>query len=250
VRAFAVFALWVVLVSLGHGVAFADDKSEAAALYTEGRALYDAGQFEKAAVKFKAAHARHPDPVYLFNAGQALRFAKQCDEAVELYEKFLAAVPAAPNREAVEGYLVEVRTCSRPKPPDRPTPPPPPPPSSSGTRTLGIVVGALGLVSLGVGGYYSSKVVAYNDEAAAYCKGATEMMPCMSSEAAAARVERINDVLGPRAQLKEIIAYSVGGAAVVAGVLLILKKPSRARESRMSVVPTAGGVMATTAWRF
>jgi tetratricopeptide (TPR) repeat protein len=224
--------------------AWADPKRDAEAVYDEGQKLYDAKSYEAAAEKFRAAHALDPDPVYLFNMAQALRFAKKCDAAVAYYQRFLDEVPAAPNRADVEGYLAEVRRCATPREAvEAPLPPPParaPSPSSGGgVRLAGIAVGVVGIAAIGVGAYYTSQVLDANAFLASCANG------CAWSK-------RHDEALvqGERGETRQLLAYSVGGVAVVAGAILLMRNPKR-EAPRIGVAPLAGGgAMATTGFRF
>src|SRR5262249_30709427 len=139
--------------------------------------------FAGAAEKFRVAYELDADPGYLFDAAQAYRFAKLCAESADFYRRFLKTVPNAPNRDKVERFRDDMDACAKSQPlaaPDhveRPPRPPAqgastepvkdPPPVDSGEtpadpgqtkRTVGLAVGAAGLVASGVGFYYMLRV--------------------------------------------------------------------------------------------
>jgi hypothetical protein len=115
-------AICVLVCSLG--VAHADTLAQTAAAdaYRDGQRHYAAGEYPAAAASFLAAHDSVPDPVYIFNAAQAFRFAGDCIQAASHYRRFLAAVSTAPNLDRVRGYLDEMDACAK-----RLAPPPQPP---------------------------------------------------------------------------------------------------------------------------
>lgn len=89
-----------------------------------------------------------------------------------------------------------------------------PQPEGDDTRALvGLALGGVGLVGIGVGGYFGLKAADDDDEAEAICP---RLDPCED--------QRGLD-LTERAQSKALVAnvlYGVGGAALVAGVILYL----------------------------
>ncbi len=97
----------VVLASLvSHAVA---DKDASLEHYGKGKRAYAAGQFALALDEFERAYKAHPAPEYLQNIGQALRRLERCPEAITYLEKFLAVMPAAPNRASIEAQLGGLR---------------------------------------------------------------------------------------------------------------------------------------------
>src|SRR5437868_2731123 len=101
-------ALGLLLGALGVARAEPSAKATAAAAYREGQRHYTAGDYPGAAASFLAAYDADPDPVYLFNAAQAFRFAGDCAQAATHYRRFLAAVASAPNLDRVRANLDEM----------------------------------------------------------------------------------------------------------------------------------------------
>ncbi len=91
----------VVFVCLVATVAFAQSPK---ALFEEGTALYDAGQFEQAALKFEASYELRPVPVTKFNAAKSWELAGKTLNAVAAWQAYL---PMSPS----EGQRLEARAA-------------------------------------------------------------------------------------------------------------------------------------------
>lgn len=76
-----------------------------------GTDLYQNKQYEAAIVQFQGAYAIKPDPILLYNLGQAHRKLNRDAEALNYYQFFLrTATQAAPEmRTKVEGYVRELQ---------------------------------------------------------------------------------------------------------------------------------------------
>lgn len=236
------------------------DASSATAAFTEGQRLYAAGQYLAAADKFEAAYASDPDPVYLFNVGQAYRLGNACAKAATMYRKFLDAAPGAPNAAKVAQYIEQAEDCAKkqaaaerpPPPPVDPivTPPPPPPRGDTTSdpgrtkRLIGLGVGAIGVVAVGVAGYYSYRSFDYASQREDLCNG------CVWSTAKTDAAARL-DADGAAAEDRARIAWVVGGVALIGGAALYLwGKSQPAEHATISVVPTTNGAMAVSAFAF
>jgi len=160
----------------------------------EGLEYFKQGEYDLAIDAFRASYALSPLPVLLFDMAQAFRKKGECARALSLYRRYLNDEPLPTNREQVEQFITEMSRCAEPdgatsgppvvaeaEPPaasavaaaptntTTPAPSQGPPSSdtgahtSSGTnansgaplRTAGVVVGAVGVVALGVGVYSS-----------------------------------------------------------------------------------------------
>jgi tetratricopeptide (TPR) repeat protein len=90
---------------------------------------FDLGDYPRALEEAEQAYRLDPLPQILFNIGQCHRALKHWERASYFYRRYLAKVPDAPNRRAVEDRLVEVeyrlKTEQLPAPP-QPAPQPPP----------------------------------------------------------------------------------------------------------------------------
>jgi hypothetical protein len=116
-------------------------------------------------------------------------------------------------------------------PPVEKSPPPPDPASSSGTaqRVTGVALGVVGLVGVGVGSYFGLRAKDLHDDAESnHCTpvSCTQLGANLTSDA------RENATLST-------VAFSVGAAALAAGVILYLVAPKGKgpRTSRADVPP-------------
>ena len=258
-------ARWLVigLVLGALGVAHADTPAKAAATaaYREGQRHYAAGEYPAAAAKFLDAYDADPDPVYLFNAAQAFRFAEDCVQAAAHYRRFLAAVASAPNLDRVRANLEEMEACVKrlaqpqPQPPQQPplaAPPAPaiaPPPRTEAPpartavtvlgpqeavkRRIGIALGVAGLAAIGVGVWFQHDV-GYFENRVASCIPAR---PCTAHE-----VDGWND-RGHRASFAAITSYTVAGVAIVGGVTLYWLGIRTPAPEWIDIAPAPGGAL-------
>ncbi len=72
--------------------------------------LFKAGQHEQAAKKLLLVYDTSPQPLLLFNAGQAFRRAKLPKEAKDCYVRFLEVAPQSPLVPEVRGYVRDMDT--------------------------------------------------------------------------------------------------------------------------------------------
>jgi tetratricopeptide (TPR) repeat protein len=84
--------------------------------FEHGHVMFDAGRYLDALHEFEAGYRLAPLPLFLYNMGQACRHAGLAARAIENYERYLEAVPDAPEREEVEKYLRELRAATSPSP--------------------------------------------------------------------------------------------------------------------------------------
>ena len=83
------------------GVATDQDK-EARFLFEAGRTAYDAGRYREALGHFQRAYDLSQRPQLLYNVGQAADRLREDQLALDAFERYLSALPAADNRPAVE----------------------------------------------------------------------------------------------------------------------------------------------------
>jgi len=82
----------------------------AKALFAKGNEHYNLGEFEKALEQYRRAYRAKPLPAFLFNIAQCHRKLGQHDDAVTMYQSYLAGVPDAQNKALVESLITESRT--------------------------------------------------------------------------------------------------------------------------------------------
>jgi hypothetical protein len=256
----------IVLALASNAGATPSDRAKATSekLYTEGQSLYNAGDYHGAAQKFQLAYDTNPDPVYLFNVAQAYRFAKECRVSADSYKRFLSEAPNAPNRDKVQQYIDDMEACARtqapvepkpdPKPavvePTKPAPEPAPPPEVTadvhaqatpavhhGHSALTYVLGATGLIALGVGVYFTHDVLDVNSRqdacATTHCDGGT--------------IAALDDE-GGRDNVGQLVSYSIAAVALGASAWLYFRHDTD--EAPIAVAPTKGGAYVSTGFRF
>lgn len=222
------------------------DRERASAAFAAGHDRYAAGDYIGAAHAFEEAYRFDPDPAYLFNIAQAFRLGGGCAEASRYYRKFLSELPAAPNRDDVDGYLQETDACvvkqAASKPPLlAPQPPPPSPRVTRGDvrlRLAGLATGFVGAVSLGVGVAFHRKVRQDQRDADGLCVED----PCAWDGTVDAQQDKL-DSQGSRHSAIAITAYTAGGIALLGGAALYFV--GTRVERRVAIAPARGGAVAT-----
>lgn len=84
---------------------------EARALYSAGEIAYNEGRFQSALDYFQRAYELSSRPALLYNIGSAAERVRQDDVALAAFERYLAEMPEAPNRPAVEARIQILRTA-------------------------------------------------------------------------------------------------------------------------------------------
>lgn len=84
-------------------------EAEARALFNAAVAAYDAGRYEDALDSFERAYERSQRPALLYNMGQCYDRLRRDEEAVDAFERYLAAMPGADNRAQVEQRIRALR---------------------------------------------------------------------------------------------------------------------------------------------
>ncbi|MCA1664623.1 MAG: hypothetical protein LC659_10200 [Myxococcales bacterium] len=203
--------------------------------YEAGLAHYNLEEYRDAVVEFEAAYRLRPDPVFLYNLGQAYRLGDNPEQALHFYRAYLRTLPAAPNRAEVEGRITDLEQVVAAKknaaarPPEHALPraeapagttttttttttPPSAPqrrsdaPAGRRLRLAGLAVGGVGVASLGVAVGFSVLAKQASDKL-------TNGTPSSMYDFGLDRTGR-ND------ESAAIALYVVGGAAVAAGVLV------------------------------
>lgn len=222
-----------------------DDKAaEARAADAAGRAHYRAHDYAAAIDDYRRANDALPDPLFVFDMAQAYRQLHDCAHAGELYRKYLEDRPDADNREKVERFIADMDACTPVAATEAPTPPPPPPPvGESSSRTfqfMGIGTGVLGLFLVGAGAYFSIDAGHDQDQIEAACAHG-----CRGADIQAL------DLAGHAANRNAAITYSLGGAALAAGGVMILwSLLGGSSDHAPAIAPTAGGAIITGQARF
>ena len=240
-------------ISVCASIAWADAKQDARATADQGIALFEQHDFAGAAAKFEAAYALDRNPEYLFNGAQAYRHGGDCIRAADLYGRFLSAVPQPPNEDKIRVWYASQMQCAKERAVQLPSQsaeqPPltepriseelPPLPSTSpgGHRGLAIALGATGVASLAVGGFFAWDAGYLSDRRAAYLAQCTTDARCAS--------DAVNDYdrRGSRAQTLALVGLAVGGVAVAASATLFVLSRSKEPTPALSITPVDGGVL-------
>lgn len=223
-------------------------RADATAAYREGQRRYLDEDYAAAAAQFEAAYKLDPDPAYLFNIAQAYRLAKDCAKALLWYRKFLADVPTAPNAETVKKYIAEQEAAcpagdaspapgaTHPVETGAPATPDQPAPARNRELMRNVGIGALGVSAIGVtmGIIYTFRVRAREDDRNHLCPA-----PCTWTEELTAQETDLKQ-RGERASKIAIASYAVGGAALAAGITMLVMSRDRS-ETGIALVPTNGG---------
>jgi hypothetical protein len=136
-------------------------------------------------------------------------------------------------------------TANSPEP-STPPPPPPPPPEDTGStqRTIGLIVGGVGIVGLGVGSFFGFQAMSKNKDAKDLCPRGNNLCDSANAETLTSDARSAATI--------STITFGVGAAALVGGLVLFFtapsaggkEAPSASGKLRLSplVGPTLGGV--------
>ena len=153
-----------------------EDKARAKALFESGEKHFRLGEFDKATDDWRASYDALPEPLLLYNLGQAYRARENYSQAIFFYKGYLASsVPTSDQRHSVEERLTQLQKAleehkkAQEAPPTgpsqvptvQPAPPAPviaaahpaPPPRPWAQRNaIALGLGAAGLALVGTGG--------------------------------------------------------------------------------------------------
>ena len=88
-----------------------DRTEEAKALFAAGRSAFEAGRYQDALGHFERCYEISQRAALLYNIGITHDRMRDDDRALEYYDKYLAAVPAAENRAEVETRAAAIRAA-------------------------------------------------------------------------------------------------------------------------------------------
>ena len=248
----------------------ADDIAEAREHFRKGSKAFDLGHYQEAIKEYEAAYNLKEDPALLFNIAQAYRLEGDNQNAIRVYKSFLHHLPNAPNRADVERRIDELQKAidqqrrANEGPPEGTLPPgadrPVAPPSSSpaeatppvgavpaaavtttapvdrpgrGKKIAGLVVAGVGVAAIAVGGAFAAMAVKAGDDL-------TKLDQTMGTFDSSKQSAGKND------QIAGAVCFGIGGAAIVAGVVLYVlghreSRRAPANASAFHVVPRLAG---------
>jgi tetratricopeptide (TPR) repeat protein len=219
--------------------------ARAKAFYDEGTKQYDLSQFATAVDAFRKAYDLLPEPLFLFDIGQSYRQLHDCENARSSYKSYLRNLPAADNRAKVEHFIADMDECVRKRDEAREAErtlalrKATPPERDHRLLIAGLITGATGLAAAGGGVYFSidaSNQARHLEQACIF--------GCDAVDVAAI------DAAGHDAGRNAVLLYVVGGAALAAGVGMIVWTTMHADPESVIVTPTPGGATISTAVRF
>lgn len=127
----ATLALWVALAEVPAALAQRRDSVEVAREhYSRGMALYNLMKYEESVTEFERAYTAKPDPVLLYNLGQANRLSGQPEKAIGFYRNYLRNLPDAANQDEVRKHIdklqkqIDVQKAMQTAPPQSVAPSP------------------------------------------------------------------------------------------------------------------------------
>jgi hypothetical protein len=117
-------AVWVLAALLLVGGSASAQKTardlEAKRHFEDGTNAFNLGDFPTAITEYKAAYKLKPEPVLLYNLGQACRLGNDLQQAIFFYRSYLRNSPNAANRREVEERIrkLEVQIAEQKSPPN------------------------------------------------------------------------------------------------------------------------------------
>lgn len=225
-----------------------DAKARSKDLYTDGTKQYDLRDYKGAIESFRKAYELVPEPLFLFDIGQAYRQLRDCDNARSFYKTYLRNLPASDNRAKVERFIADMDDCvreqekTRVQERERARPPvivaPPPVRTSHRLAISGVAVAIGGIALAGIGIYYSVDAANQARRLETSCQ-----FGCEGADVAS------TDQRGRDADRNAIILYSVGGTAIATGIGMLLWTTFQTDET-ISVTPKPGGATVSATVRF
>lgn len=245
-------ALLLSLVAFGTTPAHAQDGDDADArareLYENGARLYDEGLYEDAIAAWKAAHDLSERPLLLYNIANAYERIGKYQEALDHLNRYRALAPSS-ERETLERRMRNIERRLEEEKANQPatttTEPTDTGPSMTVTKTtpvrstagphpagIGLVVG--GGVGLALGGVFGGLALRERASARALCTEVATGDPLCPSEAKAHTDADRQWSLGGD------IAFIAGGAALGAGVIVLIASATQPDKQALRLTPSVG----------
>jgi tetratricopeptide (TPR) repeat protein len=218
------------------------DEDAAKAHFLAGSAYYEQANYGDAVKEFIEAHRLSKRPDLLYNISVCYERLGRWDDAIASLQQYLTERPEAPDRAVIESRVAnyqqrrdqELARAAAPPPP--PTAPPPTVAPAPRRHVASWIVGGIGagllIAALGTG---VTAHLTYND-LFMKCGGTV----CSASD----QTLRDEESFGRALTISTDVLLAVGGATLVAGVILFIvearKKPASTPHAWLS--PSTGGL--------
>jgi tetratricopeptide (TPR) repeat protein len=222
--------------------------------YRRGSELYEQSRYEEAIQSFEKANAARPRPAFDYNIARCYDRLGKWPEAVRFYERYLASPGTAndPGAATVRTRAAQLRArlSAPPKPAETPGSSPPSvvlTPSTVSSAPTAPTLAPETRSAPGRGKRVAGVVLAAAGVALAAAGIACGVLAQQASDdvTATARARGQYDAgrwsATPADQAAEAALFAVGGAALVAGVVVYAVGRRDARRVAVAVVPTPGG---------
>ncbi len=111
-------------------------EQDARSAFEQGRLAFERGDYESALARFERAFGLSGRPELLFNIGIAQERLQQDEQAIDSFERYLARLPDAVNRQEVEARIAQLRRAVNERAIERQEP------SGGGSVWVWVAVGA------------------------------------------------------------------------------------------------------------
>jgi tetratricopeptide (TPR) repeat protein len=87
----------------------ASSRKKARQHYQKAKAFQEAGRYTEAIAEYEAAHAKVPDPAFVYNVARCLHLAGEREQAIAKYEEYLAERPEGEIADEAKSFAAELR---------------------------------------------------------------------------------------------------------------------------------------------
>lgn len=77
--------------------------------YQKAKAFQEAGRYTEAIAEYEEAHAKVPDPAFVYNVARCLHLAGEREQAIAKYEEYLAERPEGEIADEAKSFAAELR---------------------------------------------------------------------------------------------------------------------------------------------
>lgn len=243
----------VTLACLATTSAWADETADRANKHiADAEAQFNLGNFAQAAALFKKAYELKPLPELLHNMAQCYKrmaAREHLEKAVHLLRSYLESSPNAPNREAVQAEIKQLRgmIAKLPEPPLRSAPLPVHAESAAKRRSKTI----LGYTSLGVSIALAVSASIVYGVARSKGDSSHEQYQQATGREDILRFREEVEAANSKITAAQALAGLAGAAACVSVVSFVMRwRETRESPSRATLAPLQGGAVLSFARRF